>query len=279
MAAVCAVIFVGAGSVFGAEGIAAITDPSADVMLSFLGSGRIAEVVVKEGNVVEKGSVLVRQDDSVEQIQLAQLRASSEDTNQILAAEATLAQKKIDLKRLEWALSRGAATDLEVEHARLDVQIAELSQKVTQFDHEQAVRKYEAAKISIDNLRLKSPVSGRVENVATEVGESVNALEDVIRVVRTVPLWIDAAVPLGTAKRCTNGEEVRVNYPDGAGESERGKIIFIATAADAASDTLRVRIEVPNKAKRPSGEHVTVYFGEGNDDQAKSEGGSGTVSQ
>jgi hypothetical protein len=30
--------------------------------------------------------------------------------------------------------------------------------------------------------------------------------------------------------------------------------------ADAASDTLRVRIEVPNQAKRPAGEHVLVTF-------------------
>ena len=40
----------------------------------------------------------------------------------------------------------------------------------------------------------------------------------------------------------------------------QGRIIFVAAVADAASGTLRVRIEVPNKARRPAGEHVLVTF-------------------
>jgi len=42
--------------------------------------------------------------------------------------------------------------------------------------------------------------------------------------------------------------------------STEGTIIFVAAVADAASGTLRVRVEVPNKTRRPAGEHVVVSF-------------------
>ena len=89
-----------------------------------------------------------------------QLKAESEDTTQIEAAEATLAQKRIDLKRLEWAGSRGSATELEVEHARLDVKIAELSLKVAEFEHAQSKLKYEESQIRVDNMSLRGCAKG-----------------------------------------------------------------------------------------------------------------------
>ena len=152
-------------------GITAITIPCADVTLSFIQPGRIAKVYVKEGDLVTAGQLLVQQDDAAEQAQLAYIKAQSEDTVQIEASGASLDQKRVDLKKLEWAAERGAATALEVEHAKLEVKIAELSLKLAQFEHEQNKRKYEEAQIRVDNMSLKSPLAGRVEKVELEVGE------------------------------------------------------------------------------------------------------------
>jgi hypothetical protein len=43
-------------------------------------------------------------------------------------------------------------------------------------------------------------------------------------------------------------------------EHGEAKIINISAVADAASGTLRVRIEFPNLQNRPAGERVTVFF-------------------
>jgi len=241
-------------------GIAAITRPSADVTLSFVPPGRIAKVHVKEGDRVKAGKLLVQQDDAAEQIQLLQIKASSEDTTQIEAAQVSLAQKRIDLKKLEWVAERGSATELEVEHARLDVKIAELSLKVAKFEHEQNKWKYKEAQIRVDNMSLKSPIEGRVEKVEVEVGESVNGLADVVRVVRTDPLWIDVPVPLAKGRTLKFGQTAKVKFPDAEQTPVEGKIIYISTVADAASATLRTRIEVPNKLNHPAGEHIIVVF-------------------
>ena len=240
--------------------IRAITNPSADIMLSFVQPGCIAKVYFKEGDSVKAAQVLVQQDDAVEQIQLAQLEAASEDTTQIQASEASLAQKRVDLKKLEKAAAQNAATELEVEHAKLNVKMAELSLQLAEFEHEQAKRKYNEVKVQIEKMSLKSPIDGRIENIHVETGESINALADVVRVVRIAPLWIDVHVPLVKATALSYGKTARVSFPNPNSMSIEGRIIYIAAVADAASSTLRVRIEIPNKSNRPAGEHVEIIF-------------------
>ncbi len=241
-------------------GITAITAPSADVTLSFVQPGRIANVRVREGEAVTVGQVLIELDDAVDRVRLAQLEASSQDTTQIQAAEASLAQKKVDLKKLETAAARNAATELEVEYARLNVTIAGLSLQLAVFEHEQARRKYEEAKLQIENMSLKSPIGGSVEKIDVETGESVDALASAVRVVQTDPLWIDVPVPLTQARSLKYGAVSRVEFPDPQKITVEGMVIYMGAVADAASGTLRVRIQVPNKSKRPAGEHVKIIF-------------------
>lgn len=241
------------------QGITAITIPCADVTMSFVQPGKIAEIFVTEGQNVTNNQLLARQDDTVEQIVLLQTKAQSEDTSQIDAAQASLDQKRVDLKKLEWAAGRGSATELEVEHARLAVKIAELSLKVAQFEHDQNLRKYQEMKARVDRMSLRSPTTGIIDKIEIEEGEGVNGLEDVIRVVKTDPLWIDVPVPLAHGRTLKKGQPATVTFP-GEKTQTSGTIIYVSTVADAASSTLRVRIEVPNKEKRPAGEHVQISF-------------------
>lgn len=243
--------------------IEAVTKPSKDVTLSFVRPGRIAKILVKDGQDVKAGQVLAQQDDAAEQVQLAQLKAQAEDITRIKAAEAQLAQKKVELKKLEWAAQRKAVTELEVEQARLGVLISELSLALTRFQRAQDNRKYQEAKIQVARMRLTSPIAGKVEAVRVEAGESVNALAEVVRVVDIDPLWIEVPVPLKQAKSLKRGRPVRIGHGDGDNGDKNaamGRIIHIASVADAASDTLNVRVELANPSGRPAGERVHVSF-------------------
>ncbi len=238
--------------------ITAITDPSEDVTLSFVQAGSIARINYREGDSVKVGDVLVQQDDTVEQIRLAQLEAESKDTSKVKAAELTLKQRDVDLKRVKAA--GAAVTETEVDYAELNLQIAQLQLHVAEFEHEQANKKYEEAKSQIERMRLKSSIDGRIEKIEIETGESVRALDNVVRVVRTDPLWIDANVDLAQTARLRYGDSAIVKFPAPNETTIEGTIIFIASVADAASDTLRVTIQVPNKNNRPAGERVGVTF-------------------
>jgi len=243
-----------------ADGIEAVSQPSADVTLKFTLPGRIAEVQVAAGQRVADGDVLVRLDDAVERLRVARLKAAAENDLHVKAAGAQLAQRQADLKKLEWAGERGAATQWEIEHARLDVTIGRMSVEKARFDSEQARREYDEAKAALERMTLVSPVAGTVERVSVEDGEAVQALEDVVRIVRVAPLWIDVPVPMSTARGLKAGAAATVAFPGPDGKAAAGKVLHVSSVADAAADTLTVRVEVPNPSGRPAGERVQVRF-------------------
>jgi RND family efflux transporter MFP subunit len=239
-------------------GIEAVTRPSEDVTLSFLRPGQVARVLVGDGQQVEPNQLLVCLDDKAEAAQIEQLKAQAMDTVRIRAAESQLAQKTVDLKKLQEAATRGATTPLEVEHASLEVTIAQLSLELAKFEQQQSRRKYDEALVHIQRMNLTSPLAGRVEKVHVQVGQSVDALKEVVRVVKTDPLWADVPVPTAIAEGFSLNQQVVVGPVRGAWAPVTGRVIHKASVADAASDTLLVRVELPNRTGLPAGQHVRV---------------------
>ena len=241
-----------------AEHIPAVTKPSGDVTLSFALPGQVEKVLVVEGDEVKAGQVVVELDDNAERAQLEQLEAQAEDTTRIRAAEARLAVKKVELERKRGALNKGGATELEVRNAELEVTIAELSLVLSKFEHEQDARKAKEMRYRLERMQLKTPIDGTVEKRYIKVGESVDKLAKVIRIVKVDPLWIDVAVPVDYVRKLKEGDRASVEFA--GGEYVGGKVKHIAMVADARSRTRTVRVEVPNPARRPAGEHVRVTF-------------------
>ena len=114
-------------------------------------------------------------------------------------------------------------------------------------------------------MRLVSPVSGVVERVYVEKGEGVEALEKVIRVVRIDPLWVEVPVPLATARGLKEGSAATVRLSGSKGEAVQGKVVYVSSVADAAAETLTIRVEVENGSGHPAGQRVIVQFGAGAD--------------
>lgn len=237
--------------------IRAFTKPSADVTLSFIQPGRVVDLPLKEGQTVKKGDLVAKQDDAMEQVKLAQATSQAEDTTQVKASQASLEQKKVDLKKLEIAAQQNAATDLEVEHARLNVTIAELSLELAKFKQNLTKYDQQTAQIHVDRTQLHSPVNGRVEEVYVESGESVNALDKVIRIVQIDPLWIDASIQTPLASQLKPGDKINIQFSN-PNTLQTGHVVYVAAVADSASQTLRVRIETSNKTGRPAGEQVEI---------------------
>lgn len=256
-----------------AEALQGITAPNADVTLSFVVAGRVDAVLVEPGTRVEKNQPLVRLYDEPEQIQARQLKMLSEDRTSILAAEAELAQKRVDLKKLQEAQAKGAASVWEVEHLYLNVRIGELSLQSAKLEQEQYRRRYDHARSQLSRMQLLAPIAGIVEEVSVEAGESIGTLGPVLRIVQNDPLWIDVPVPMTQARDLKLGQAAWVTFPGDTGKktSPNGRIINISAVADAASETLRIRIEVPNPQKRPAGERVIIALSQDDEDKLKAQ--------
>lgn len=241
-----------------AEEIEAITRPTADIELSFVQPGKIHEIKVNEGAMVKEGDLLMRQEDTIEMIQYRILTARAKNTTRIEIAEAKLQLKEKDFEKMKSAQKKGAITDWEVDHASLDLETALLDLQLAKFEHEQDILKQEEIKAVLDNLHLKSPANGIVEETKVDKGESVQALSPVLRIVTINPLFSDVAVPVSEAKLLTVNQKVTVKYSDGM--VSEGYVENISSVADAAAATLRVRVKVSNPTNRPAGERVAVNF-------------------
>jgi len=241
--------------------VQAVTMPSAEVTLSFVVSGKIADILVKEGDTVEKGALLAALHDNPERIQTEQLKVQAADKTRILSAQAELAQKMVDLEKFEAASQKGAVSEWEVAQMKLSVQMAKLALRAAKIEHEQFQRQHSQAVQQLKRMRIVAPIPGRVEKVFAEAGEGIEKLGPVVVLVRTDPLWLDVPVPLPQAKRMAVGQRAAVLFPGNpTATSADGRIVYISSVADAASDTLRVRVEVGNASDRPAGERVTVDF-------------------
>ena len=266
-AAVLVGLMMGSPVLARAETLQGITAPNADITLSFVVAGRVSDVRVQPGATVEKDQLLVHLYDEPEKIQCQQLKMLSEDRTKIQAAQAELAQKQVDLKKLEQAKAKGAANLWEVEHLYLNVRIAELSLQSAILEQQQYRQRFDHASSQLRRMRLDAPIAGLVEEVSVEVGESIGTLGPVVRIVQNDPLWIDVPVPLAQARDLKLGQDAWITFPGTTSDaSPNGRISNIASVADAASETRRIRIEVPNPLKRPAGERVAVAFTATQDD-------------
>lgn len=244
-----------------AIGISAFTRPSEDRTLSLVRAGLISKVHVEDGDEVKAGQVLIQLDDEAEQAQLAQVKAEAENKLSIEAAVAELDQKRLELEKMEKAFAGKAATELEVANAKLEVLIKELSLELAKFKFKQAQLKYAETKAYLERMKLISPIDGRIQKITVDEGEAVEKLTRIIQVVKIDPMEIDVPVPLAMARdSLAKGQVAIVVFDSGKGRSAKGKIINIAPVADPASDTISVKIELPNPTSRPPGEHVKVFF-------------------
>lgn len=255
----CAVIAVLAAGAAWAEPIPAITKASDDVTLSFARNGRVAKVLVKEGDAVTANQPLVELDMREEQAALASDEAKAADETRVSAQEAILEQKKVDLKKTEWAAEHGAKSQFELDAARIDVVVADAQLKIAQVEHEQDKLKAGQTKAVVDKMTLRAPVAGTIEQALVKEGEGVEPNTKVIRVVNIDPLEVEVSVQFEQARQLKKGGAARIVFSDKV--TGDGTIKSVGAVADGASNTVLVHVTVPNSGKRPAGERVQVDFG------------------
>ena len=248
----------------GVKLIEVVTHPSYDGMLSFPVPGRVLDVLVKVGQRVKKGQLLVQLDDRVELARLEQLKKESENVVMEKVRKAQKEQSGLELKRIKMLHEKRVATDTELEQAELDYKINGHSVELAEFELAQAGLKYKEMQQQIERMKIVAPCDGVVEELKVEDGESLEQAEDVIRLVRIDPLWVDIPVPLKIANTLKPGDTVKIYFDETQKDSGNGKVVHIAVVADAAVDARIVRVEILNSSSkpRPAGTRVWAEFSE-----------------
>ena len=257
------------------EPIESVTKAKVDLDLTFQISGKVKTIPVTPGMPVKAGDVLIKLEDDVAAAWAKRFRVQKESTVSIKAAEAELALSEKELLIAEGLHKEGALSSKELDLAKLQVEINRLKQEQAEVTHKVTSADYEIRKHEHAMHTLKAPVDGVVELVTDDddrarevsIGESVQALVPVVRLVMDKVLFVDVAVPTADASKSKVGDKawVRAAIP-GHTQKVEGKIIHISRVSDPATITNIVRIEIPNEKRYlQAGWHVTVYLHDSGD--------------
>jgi HlyD family secretion protein len=236
-------------------------------------SGRIAEVLVNEGDTVQPGQVVARMDTSALDAQLreaeAQIKAAQDDRN-VAQAQVSVKQADFDLANKQYTRSQQLVPGGAVSQQEADVDnaamLASKAQLVgAQASSTQTLSRIAAAQATADRLRaeikdavLVSPIQARVETRLAEPGEvlpaggrvfSINDLSDVYMYVY-LPNEVTGKVPLGSEARIVL--DAAPQYPIRAYVSYVSPVAqftpkTVETSEERHNLTFRVKLQIPRE--------------------------------
>jgi len=244
-----------------AQGIEAVTKARHDLKLGFTVGGQVKTVEVEPGERISQGQTLmeIRNEEGKALIEIYEIRADSDVQERSAREQVNLAEVELEMK--QYAFERDAASEMEVRRREVQLKVAELELESVRQQMAETKLQLKQAKARGAQYELKAPMDGVVEQVIVSEGETVEALKPVLRMVVTDPLRIDAFVPTQqTLGLAVDGPAyVAVEMPGHRGVYE-GKIVHLASVADAASNTRLVRIQIDNRHHMPAGTPVFVSF-------------------
>jgi HlyD family secretion protein len=221
-------------------------------------AGRIAEVLVKEGDAVEQGQVLARMDVTDVRAQLNAAQAQERRAVQAKAlAEAVIAQRESErtlaeqqLARAEELFGKGFATgetrDLRrsakaVADAALDAAKASLNDAVAAIDASRA----EIVRIQsiLDDSELKAPRRGRIEYKLAQPGEVLGAGSRVLTLIDLTDVYMTVFVPSDVATLVAYDGDARLILDAIPQYVVPAKVSFVASEAQFTPKTVETQEE------------------------------------
>ena len=222
-------------------------------------TGRLSEVLIEEGEHVDKGQILARLDDTDAQAQVAlaqaQLAAVKAQSGEL---DTQLQQAQRDLQRQRDLNTKGLGTTQALDDAttRVATLQAQLAVQRKQIDVAQA--QLNIANVNLDNCIIRAPFAGVITDKAAQPGEIVSPISagggftrtGIGTIVDMDSLEIEVDVNESFINRVKPGQPVEAvldAYPDW---KIPGSVIAIIPTADRAKATIRVRIAIDTKDPR-----------------------------
>ncbi|MEZ5484142.1 MAG: efflux RND transporter periplasmic adaptor subunit [Lysobacteraceae bacterium] len=135
--------------------------------------GKVSAILVKEGDQVEKGAVVMRLDEQVFRAEVDQHEANVRQQRiNIDRQKLNLDTQRRQSKRSEELHARGLLDDNSAENARHAFELAEVDLRASREGLRQAEAMLSQAKERLAKTEIRAPISGTVIAVDIEVGET-----------------------------------------------------------------------------------------------------------
>ena len=207
-------------------------------------SGDIREVLVREGEAVKSGQVLVRMDTSEYQARLDQARGNLNAAR----AQLDIATKTRDnnLALLDKGfISRNAFDNAASQYA------------IAQANVDAARGAFEVVQKSLNDTVIRAPMSGLVSLRSVQPGEKVSADNRLLDIVNLQNMELEAAVPTSDIGQVVLGQSVTLRV-EGLDKPFSGRVTRINPSTQTGSRSVLVYVQVPN----PQGQLRAGMFAE-----------------
>jgi len=197
-------------------------------------SGIVQRFYVEEGDVVRKGQILVKLDDSELRLEMERARAQMENARSVYERSKEMFEKNLISKE-------------QYDNAR--------------YQYETARAQYESAKLQLEYATIRAPVSGVITSRMVEIGDYVTANRVLYTMADYDTLLARIYVPEKDIVKIRPGQRARIQveaYPD---REFTGRVKMISPVVDPASGTVKVTVEIVrrNQPLLP-GMFATVYI-------------------
>lgn len=217
-----------------------------DAALSAQASGTL--VSVKErGTAVDAGDVVAQINPREAESAVEQARA------QVESAEAQYELAADNFRRQEPLYRDSIISASEFEMVRSEQAQARAALAQAQASLSQAAEQ-------LAKTRIVTPFAGTVEDRLMEPGEQASPGDQVVRIVNTERVRVNAGVPERYANDLERGTTVRVRTQSAALEDRTGRIIFVGNTITPESRTFPIEVEIDNTDRRLKPEMVTKLF-------------------
>ncbi len=234
-------------------------------------AGRVAEIRVREGDLVQPGDVLAVMDTAELKAQLRRAEAAMASAEaavsvaaaRVAEAEARLALAKSEQARAETLSERNVVSRQNLDIRRTETQLAEAGLTAAQatqraqertVDVEDAVRSEIAARIA--DSTLQSPAAGRVLYRLAQSGEVIGSGGKLLTLVSLEDVYMEFFLTAAEAPRLRIGDVARIVADIMPDMSIPATVIFVSpqaqftpkqveTQTERESLMFRIRVRIP----------------------------------
>jgi len=181
------------------------------------GTGLIKQLLVEEGDTVEKGQLLAQLVDD----ELAVTEAK---------AKVAFDKKDAEYKRISEMHAKGIASDEQFENVR--------------YEREQANLEWRQAKLNLEHARIEAPIAGVVAKREVRLGDRVTPATRAFCIVAMNDLVINVAIPGQEMQKVKADQEALITSDFLPGAKFAGRVERLSPVVDPESGTFKAVIQV-----------------------------------
>lgn len=221
-------------------------------------SGRIAEVLAREGDMVSPGKVLCRMDTSELTATLEKARAeyakadedAAEAAADVVQKEATFTLAQKTLARAEQLKKMKAIADQEydeqksrVDQSQANVDVSKAKLRSTKQAVSAAAAEVRRVQSQLHDSILKSPVRGRVLYRLAEPGEVIGSGGKVLTVLDLSDIYMEIFLPSQDAAAARVGADARLVLDVAPQYAAQARVSFVSPEAQFTPKQVETRSE------------------------------------